>query len=449
MKGLHSDTSASPPLWTSLLKVFLFALLVRMIWFAISLALGDGPFLLYDSDHYLRLADNLVQHGVFSRSAQAPFFPDIARTPFYPLFLALFSGSNFNVNLIAGVQSLLGAFVPVFIFASAVRMGFHRPRLASIVASVDLSLLLFTPVILTDGIFVFLLAALLFALSSPNQVWSALLLAALLTSLLILTRPIAQFLPLLIAAFLLFRGIPKKRVAVYFLVALALPGGWLLRNHSEFGVLTLSSMGSNNLLLYNAAGVEAQATGRPFETVQQEFSRAALQEQDWHGDPEATKKFLQNARAKAWSIFRENPGITLKQAVHSLSFYFFKPPRSYFDQNFGSRSEAQAIDKLGGGSGFSAKVKRYFLQSSLPALSLSLIQIILNLALFFLMLTGAWQLIRSGNQWVWLLLGVLAYFWFLSVFTQTDARFRLPALLPMLLLAAAASWPKRRTKKIT
>lgn len=446
MKGLPPVAAASSPLSTSLLKVFFFALSVRMLWLVLSLLLGDAPFLLYDSDHYLRLANNLVQHGVFSRSPQAPFFPDIARTPGYPVFLALFAKSGFNTILIASVQSILGALLPVFLFAAAVRMGFQKPWIAALIACLDLSVLLFTPMILTDGIFVLLLGALLWVLSSPNQHWKAFLLAGLLTSLLILTRPIAQFLPLLIAAFLLFRGVRTKKVLAFLLVAFALPGGWMVRNHAEFGVLTLSSMGSNNLLLYNAAGVEAQASGRSFEEVQQEFSREALKEQDWYGDPEATKKFLQASRSKAWRIFREHPGLTCKQAVHSLSLYFFKPPRTYFDQNFGSQSEAQAIDKLGNNANLLAKVKSYVLQSSGPALGLSLIQFLFNAVLFVLMLLGAIELLREGkNPWVWLLLAVIAYFWVLSVFTQTDARFRLPAMLPMLLLAAAARWPNRKT----
>ena len=34
-----------------------------------------------DSLHYARLAENMVEHGIFSLSAEPPFVPDILRTP--------------------------------------------------------------------------------------------------------------------------------------------------------------------------------------------------------------------------------------------------------------------------------------------------------------------------------------------------------------------------------
>src|SRR3989338_7211595 len=47
---------------------------------------GDGPY-------YAALADNLLYHGVFSASPQAPFIPATFIMPVYPFLLALFKGA--------------------------------------------------------------------------------------------------------------------------------------------------------------------------------------------------------------------------------------------------------------------------------------------------------------------------------------------------------------------
>ncbi|MBM3323997.1 hypothetical protein FJY69_11050, partial [candidate division WOR-3 bacterium] len=43
-----------------------------------------------DAPEYLRLADNLARHRLFSLDSAPPYRPDVFRTPVYPLFLAGF-----------------------------------------------------------------------------------------------------------------------------------------------------------------------------------------------------------------------------------------------------------------------------------------------------------------------------------------------------------------------
>src|SRR5580692_6269749 len=42
-----------------------------------------------DARHYLLLGKNLMEHGSFSRCREAPFRPDLFRTPIYPLFVGV------------------------------------------------------------------------------------------------------------------------------------------------------------------------------------------------------------------------------------------------------------------------------------------------------------------------------------------------------------------------
>ena len=65
-------------------------ILLRLVLFFLFLS-TEGEFLEADSGYYLRLAEILREHHVFSDSVQAPFHPQIFRTPGYPAFLALLS----------------------------------------------------------------------------------------------------------------------------------------------------------------------------------------------------------------------------------------------------------------------------------------------------------------------------------------------------------------------
>jgi 4-amino-4-deoxy-L-arabinose transferase-like glycosyltransferase len=70
-----------------------------------------------DGAEYLRYALNLLNHGVFSESASAPYYPGVVRSPGYPAFLAVFywvgGGHDISVQvaqvaLVAGMALLVG-----------------------------------------------------------------------------------------------------------------------------------------------------------------------------------------------------------------------------------------------------------------------------------------------------------------------------------------------------
>ena len=52
-------------------------------------AVPDGP-------EYVRLADNLARHRVFSRDTSPPYRAELFRTPGYPVFLALLQWADDN-----------------------------------------------------------------------------------------------------------------------------------------------------------------------------------------------------------------------------------------------------------------------------------------------------------------------------------------------------------------
>ena len=101
----------------SLFRLFLLTPLLRPLWWVLVFFL-TGDFKLYDSSQFVLLADNLLQHGVFSRSYSEPFFPDIARTPGYPLSLAVFRSFGSSLCIISFIQ------MPHFLSESKMRLWF-------------------------------------------------------------------------------------------------------------------------------------------------------------------------------------------------------------------------------------------------------------------------------------------------------------------------------------
>ena len=63
-------------------------ILFELALFAFALAQLTAPVRGGDGPEYLRLASNLVHHGVFSDSLRAPFDPSVLRSPGYPALLA-------------------------------------------------------------------------------------------------------------------------------------------------------------------------------------------------------------------------------------------------------------------------------------------------------------------------------------------------------------------------
>jgi hypothetical protein len=68
--------------------------LVEVLLFAFALGQLAAPVRGGDGPEYLRLASNLLHHGVFSDSAQAPLDPSVLRAPGYPALLALLNAAG-------------------------------------------------------------------------------------------------------------------------------------------------------------------------------------------------------------------------------------------------------------------------------------------------------------------------------------------------------------------
>lgn len=209
-----------------------------------------------DSKGYVLLAQNMLEHNVFSLS-DPPYAPESFRSPGYPTFLA-------GLFLIFGF-SLVALFVHALIMSAAPLLAYvlFRPYHER-AAFWGATIFAFEPVriylsssFLSDAFFSVLFLASLVSLERGREKksYAWVVVSGLLVGALILVRPIALFIPLLFAGYYVFR-VPSRQglisACIVGIVSAITIFPWLLRNHMVFDSWNLSSVGAANLVLYNA-----------------------------------------------------------------------------------------------------------------------------------------------------------------------------------------------------
>lgn len=428
-----------------LISIFAISLTIRLIWWSVAHFYGAYTFTTHDSAQYLQLAHNLLHHGEFSQSLSAPFYPDVVRTPGYPLWLVLFGWMNSPTGVIALVQSVIGALVPVVVAKTALALKLRLTGWAGLLLALDAALVVFTPLVLTDGVFT-LVFALWFHLLVTARSGYGWMTAALLAGVLVLIRPSGLALPLATLVWAIVRIGWKPLSAGVGLLALLLPFGWMLRNYSAQNTFTLSTIGPNTLYLFHAAAVKAQGEQRSFNAVQSAMIEDLNQRFDWANDPNAISDFLAYCKHASIGIYRQYPIAAAKVTASNLVAFIAKPPRGYFDDALGLKKGYDPV------TGFQADesqgiAQRLMAKTSSVTIALSGYQFalqVLQTVLFALGMRSLWRINRRLSLFV---AALFAYFWLSSAITQTDARFRLP-VLPLMAVCWAAVGQKRESHPI-
>lgn len=226
-----------------------------------------------DSRQYALLAENLAEHGVFSLSTSAPFVPDIIRTPGYPLFLVPFyvlSGGHNPLPIILAQAFISNACVALVMDISHHLFPGRSWVISGILAALAPASVILTGTVMTETLFALclLVSMSLVVRCRLDQPRRALLLAAaasLAFAVGALTRPIGLYaFPFLLIPLGLRLGRTRTMMAAVsvalavYVLALA---PWYARNYSHFRALIFSSLGNQNLLIYNVASIEAQRQG--------------------------------------------------------------------------------------------------------------------------------------------------------------------------------------------
>lgn len=209
-----------------------------------------------DSVGYIYLAENILERYVFSPAQTEPFYPESFRAPGYPAFLAILF-ALFGISLIAlFVHAFIVSISPVLLYL-IFRSSHERAAFwAAIIFAFEPVRIYLSASFLSDAFFTLIFLTSLLCLMRLRNPFMAAVSAGALLGIAILVRPIAIFLPILYALYILFSVRPWK-IGLGSALVLCLVSGvvifpWMYRNHQLFDSWNVSSVGAANLMLYNA-----------------------------------------------------------------------------------------------------------------------------------------------------------------------------------------------------
>jgi len=264
--------------------IFLVSALTKLLFGLLVLVAAERIISDPDSIGYYRLAENLRQHGIFSRCERPPFIPDNIITPVYPFFLAiLLAVARGSLWIVPIAQGIINSLAAVLVFKLGERLFSRRAGfIAGICYALDTSALIHTFSILTESLFTFLfLLANFFLVKYIQQIsFKNLALAAILFGLATLCRPVGLYYPVVVVIILLCAvsaAFPTrvKNVALFVLLFILTLSPWLIRNKLTFGVANLTSIQGNNLLLMNVAHLKAAQEGISFAAAERRLEAEA------------------------------------------------------------------------------------------------------------------------------------------------------------------------------
>lgn len=375
-----------------------------------------------------------------------PGGPELDRTPGYPLFLALASAPGF---LIAVFLQMAISIASIWLAARIARRIFASHPRKTQIGALAAWLLAFDPLSIAysiklypESIFVFLLllalSRFLNFLDSKNH--AALAQSAIALAATAYFKPITYYLPLFLFALLmvLFRKIPRHRwqsPLLFLLLTAALLAPWQLRNWRLACFSGFSTVQQRNLYFFQAAGVVAETGRRPFSEIQQSFGygdNAAY----WAAHPEQIH-WSQSALAAyqgraALCILRAHPFTTAWLQLKGGAIVALTPGAADFFALLGTPpldapARFTTVNALAAATQFARLNPAHFL--------LMLIFSAYLLGLYGVSLLALIKMHFARSAKLTLML-VAVYFLFLSGGAQAVARYRLP-LMPILCLLAA------------
>jgi hypothetical protein len=264
-----------------------------------------------DADHYLTIATSFADaDGI---SATFPFtyqHPTAFRPPLYP---ALLGAIYWVTGVRVGIGQLLNVALGVAVVVLAALLGAHiAGRLGGVAAGVAVAvyppLLANDVVLLSEPLSLALLLLMILLLVRDRPGW-----AGLVCGLLVLTRPSAQLLVVVVAGWLVWR-VGWRGAALFSAITVVVIAPWIVRNWVLVGAPVVVT--SNGFNLVSTYSVEAQNTKGFADAVFDERFRSINEENRSEAD-------LDDAyREHAIDAVRDHRTIPLRVVRHNLARYF-------------------------------------------------------------------------------------------------------------------------------
>lgn len=413
-----------------------------------------------DSYNYENIATNIIQHHGFSGETEPPFTPNIYRTPVYPVLMAgVYSlTGNFATALIL-IQVLISCFTAALMPVLAYSMNLS-PKIGwitGLVLILDPLIGLTTYQLITETVFMgFLLSAILMFVNyfkTKRIAW--LISSAILFALTSLTRPVSQFLPLVLVPlfFVIARNdrwqFAMKSTLVFLSVSLLLTFSWAYRNYSVANIWTLSAVSVQNPLYKTARDVIAEEEKITEDEAADKLEHFIQSEVEKNHLSLAEEIYLM--RSTTLDIFRQYPKTTLIVHVKGFVRVMVNPGFNLIcttldnsDVIFDSEDNIQGCE-ADNSDGFISQTMDKLGQMSLLEKLVAVWAVLLLAGIYLGAIVGTWKLLQK-KQWklLYLLFAIITYFAVLSAGGVSVARYRIP-FIPFLAILAAIGATKAVT----
>lgn len=433
-----------------LMGLILTAIAARILLFVYLAIAHPESFVARDTRSYVAPISDLLTRGSFSVAGA----PEVFRTPGYTLFLLPFwfafgtTASSLAVLTQVGLSVVLG--FATFRLAALTDTS-NRGRAA---AAAALIIVLFDPTVfaqqyrlLSDTLFALILTGAVFLLVRflQSQRASLILASSMLFAIAAYVRPISLYLPfiLALAGLVVVARSRSWRLGLYGLAALALysttVGAWVVRNEHEADVAAFATVSHLNIYEYIGAAVLARAEHRGWQEVRRELGEL------WEDESLSPAQALDSAKAASLAVFRQHPKELAIVVTRGALTNALDP---------GSGELVNLLGLREAGSGLIYKYQdmstrefiSYLLRYERPLLIATGFGLVWLLGFWVLAAIGAIRGRRQLGSVHWISVICILYFVGTAAGPNANARFRLPAIPFMAVLAGAGfvSLPTRQ-----
>jgi hypothetical protein len=430
-----------------ILLAFLFRLNLAVVAYCLSgnIDFSNQP----DSGSYIFCAEGLIHYASFSNLG----FPEIGRTPGFPLLL--------TIGLIFGHLEIVTIFMQMLFSCAAVYLVFLTSKeifqdekaalaSASLYAIEPLSVF-FSSQILTETLFtsVLMLFLYLFSRYLKTNLLSFLVGAVCTLAAAVYIRPAAYFLPALVVLFLMIRALINKagtkrlmgHVLIFIATAMLLIGAWQARNYIATGYTGFSSQYVEGLYFYTVPQIMAEKNGGSWEDWRKTLG-GAISSHYFEKHPEQRNWNLGQIRKwqkeEAQKFIFENLGTYFRLHLIHIAYTILWPG---FDEYWRLARLSEEGAEFPRATDTNLETKTSFLRQKFGSfISRPLGLILGQLSFLFLLSTtyllAIWGSIRARNNYESVIIIFLICVYFVVIpGTVGSARFRTP-IMPLICVLA-------------
>jgi hypothetical protein len=422
------------------------AAIVRVAFFAAVLErTGTSILTQGDTASYLAPGRNLFLHGVFATTIN-PTWPEIDRTPGYPVFAMLTGALHGNILPTVLVQILLSLISLVLIsrIAAQVFPNSNAGPIAAWLFAFEPVAITYTLRIMPETLFLLLLLIAIERLLTYQRTGKFAVLTLSCLSLVAATyvRPIAYYLGFAIAIALAItsrhrKGHAWRAPAIVLLTIYPLLFAWQIRNASETGYRGFSSIVEKNLYFFQSAEITADQRHISLDQQQQELGYA---DQDHYiaAHPEQAAwtrvQQLNYMHTQATAILAAHPMLYVQSHFKGVAVVALTPAASEPLQMLAAYPSEDSTPHRLLNEGILASLDRVI--QSHPTLAITMATLELFLLILYTFAVRACLIPNTNRIAIATLIGIALYFLLISGGAQAVGRYRLPIMPEVCILAA-------------